>query len=92
MCIMLIFFGPKKEKRQCRVNELFPFNENKDKICSKKTMENGDFVRAIKEAELMSKVKKCLTSFSLSVHSVSSHKMSSLKTSTPKQSKDNISV
>lgn len=55
-------------------------------------MENGEFVRAVKEAELMSKVKKCLTSFSLSVHNVSSHKMSSLKTSTPKQSKDNISV
>lgn len=36
------FFGPKKEKGQCRVNELFPFNENKDKICSEKQwkMEN----------------------------------------------------
>lgn len=55
-------------------------------------MENGDFVRAVKEAELISKLKKCLTSFSVSVHNVSSHKISSLKTSTPKQPKDNISM
>lgn len=26
------FFGSKKEKQQCRVNEPFSFNENKDKF------------------------------------------------------------